>query len=328
MGITSKDIARICGVSRGTVDRALNNKPRIKQETKERILKTAQELGYRPDLIARSLVTGKTMSLGVVVFDIRNRYFAQLLNSIEITAKKRGYFVNITLQEKDPYMEIKLIDSLVDRRVDGIILCPVNKGDGVGEYLRNLPIPLVVVGNFISPGIPFIGIDEFKAASDAFKLIVSKGYQRIVFVCPPLADKDKENIYSHEKRLEGFMAAAEQMKAIEHIVIDNWDYMNEIKKLVKKNDLKTAFFCSGDTFALEIMKLFRSLKITIPDQVGIMGFDYIDTLEYVTPALSTIYNPVSEIGSKTVETLIDLIEGKEVEPYLLIEHKIIMGESL
>src|SRR5690554_6695584 len=85
MGIISKDIAKICGVSRGTVDRALNNKPRIKPETKERILKTAKELGYRPDLLARSLVKGKTMSLGVVVFDVRNRYFAQLLNSIEIS---------------------------------------------------------------------------------------------------------------------------------------------------------------------------------------------------------------------------------------------------
>lgn len=328
MGVTSKDIARICGVSRGTVDRALNNKPRIKPETKERILRTAQELGYRPDLVARSLVTGKTMSLGVVVFDIRNRYFAQLLNSIEITAKKRGYFVNITLQEKDPCMEMKLINSLVDRRMDGIILCPVNKGNRFSKFLQNLPVPVVVVGNLIGPDIPFIGIDEYKAAADGLRLIFSKGYQRIVFVCPPLADKEKENIYSHEKRLEGFLDAAGKIKNIEHLVIDHWGYLVELKKLIRSNNKKTALFCSGDTFALETMKLVKSLKMKIPGDVGIMGFDYIDTLEYVTPALTTIYNPVAEIGKKAVESLVEIIEGKIINRHVLVEYRIIEGESI
>lgn len=328
MGITSKDIAKICGVSRGTVDRALNNKPRIKPETKERILKTAKELGYRPDLLARSLVKGKTMSLGVVVFDVRNRYFAQLLNSIEITAKKKGYFVNITLQEKDPEMEIKLINSLVDRRVDGIILCPVNKGETFQKFLQGLPIPVMVVGNQIAPGIPFIGIDEYKAAGDALEMILSKGYKRIIFVCPPLADKEKENIYSHEKRLAGFLDTARKTNNIEHIVIDHWHYPSEIKKWVNKDNKKTAFFCSGDTFALETMKLLKGIGKKIPADVGIMGFDYIDTLKYVTPALTTIYNPVEEIGVKAVENLTNLIEGKQINRRLLVKHKIVAGASI
>jgi len=144
MSITSKDIARICGVSRGTVDRALNNKPRIDPKTKEKILKVARELNYRPDLVARSLAKGETMSIGVVVFDIRNRYFAQLVNAIEKEAKKYGYLLNITLQEKDPEMEIKLIDNLVARRVDGLIICPVNKSNNFEKYLKNLKVPLIV----------------------------------------------------------------------------------------------------------------------------------------------------------------------------------------
>lgn len=328
MGITSKDIAKICGVSRGTVDRALNNKPRIKPETKEKILKTAKELGYRPDLLARGLVKGRTMSLGVVVFDIRNRYFAQLLNSIGITAKKRGYFINITLQEKDPDMEIKLINSLVDRRVDGIILCPVNKGRSFHKFIKDLPIPVMVVGNLISPDIPFIGIDEYHAAGDAFKLIKSKGYNRIVFVCPPLADRERENIYSHTKRMEGFRDAAEQTEGIEYMIIDHWNYLSDIENLLNKNDKKTALFCSGDTFALDIMKFSKSKGQRIPDDIGIMGFDYIDTLKYVTPSLTTIYNPVEEIGAKAVENLIGLIEGEKIDRYLLLKHKIIEGESI
>ncbi len=328
MGITSKDIAKVCGVSRGTVDRALNNKPRINPETKERILKTARELGYRPDLLARSLVTGKSMSLGVVVFDIRNRYFAQLVNSIEMEAKKKNYFVNITLQEKDPEMEIRLINSLVDRRTDGIILCPVNKGSGFQKFLKNLPIPVIVIGNMVAADIPFIGIDERKAARDAAQLIVSRKYERIIFVCPPLADKKKENIYSHQKRLEGFQDVMKKNPSVEHGVIDHWDYHADIDGILKGNPLKTALFCSSDTFALDIMKYLRSIGKKVPQDLGIMGFDGIDTLEYVTPALATVYNPVGEIGVKAVEHLLGLIEGESIDGLLLMEHKIVHGESI
>jgi LacI family transcriptional regulator len=328
MGITSKDIAKICGVSRGTVDRALNNKPRINSDTKDKILKTAKELGYRPDLIARSLVKGRSMSLGVVVFDIRNRYFAQLLNSIEMQARKSGYFVNITLQEKDPELEVRLIHSLVDRRADGIILCPVNKGKKFQEFLENLPIPVIVIGNKISSNIPFIGIDERKAAADAGKTLILKGYKRIIFICPPLADKKKENIYSHEQRLQGFLDIVKLNGEIEYHVVGNWEYLKDVDSFVKDNIKKTALFCSGDTFALSIMKYLRSIGKKAPEDIGVMGFDCIDTLEYVTPSLATVFNPVEQIGAQAVEMLLNVIEGIPITNSLLLGHQIIHGESI
>lgn len=327
MAVTSKDIARICGVSRGTVDRALNNKPRINPKTKEKILRVAKELGYRPDLLARSLVKGKTMSLGVVVFDIRNRYFAQLVNSIEMEAKKYDYMVNITLQEKDPEMEIRLINNLVDRRVDGIIVCPVNKGEEYEKFLKGLPVPVIVIGNMVSEDIPFIGIDEFKAANDATELIISKGYENIVFVCPPLADIEKENIYSHEQRLRGFLNAVKD-KDIQFSVIGHWNYFNDIENILANKNRKTALFCSGDTFAIDIVKHFRKINKHIPSDAGIMGFDGIDTLEYVTPSLATVYNPVEEIGVKAIENLILMIDEKNINKHILVDYKVIEGDSL
>lgn len=328
MAVTSKDIAKACGVSRGTVDRALNNKGRISHETKEKILRVAEEMGYRPDLLARSLVKGRTMSIGVVVFDILNRYFAQMVNAIEKEAKKNGYFVNITLQEKDPDMEIQLINSLVDRRMDGIILCPVNKGSNFAKFIKNLPIPVVVIGNLISRSIPFIGIDERKAASDATKLIVSKKYERIVFVCPPLADSKKENVYSHAQRLKGFLDVMQKRNDIEHTVIDYWNYFNGIHRILEKNDKRTALFCSSDTFALDIMKYLRSVGKKVPQDCGVMGFDCIDTLGYVTPTLATVFNPVEKIGVKAVENIIRLIEKEPIESFFLLEHKMVEGESI
>ena len=128
MSITTKDLARMCGVSRTTVHRALSDTGRINPQTRELILKTAKENDYRPDLLARGLVKGQTFYIGVVVLDVNNRYFSQLLSAIETEARKQGYFINITLHEKNKIMEREQLTRLVDYHMDGIILSSVNKG--------------------------------------------------------------------------------------------------------------------------------------------------------------------------------------------------------
>ncbi len=328
MSVTTKDIARICGISRGTVDRALNNKGRINTETKERILRVAEELGYKPDLLARSLSTGHTMTIGVIVFDIRNRYFAQLVNAMETEARQNGFFLNISLQEKDPETEIELIDSLVGRRVDGIIMCPVNKGDGFNSIIASQPIPIITVGNKISNQIPYVGIDESKAAFIAVEHIISKGYQEIIFVCPPLHDGDKENIYVHEERYKGYKEALKINPNIRSSVIRRWDYLSKIEEIYKNAKNRIAIFCSGDTYALEIIKLFRKKGIRIPEDVGLMGFDNIDTLEYVIPELTTISVPLREIGESAVKLLISKINGEDTVNNLILPYHLIDGKSL
>jgi LacI family transcriptional regulator len=285
-------------------------------------------MGYRPDLIARSLVKGRTMSIGVIVFDIKNRFFAQLLNSIENEARKRDYFVNITLQEEDPELEIQLINSLVDRRNDGIILCPVNKGDKFAKFISELPIPVVVIGNEISQSIPYIGINEREAAKEATELILSKGYEKVVFVCPPLANKKRENIFSHEQRLEGFLQGVKKHAEVERDIIDHWNFISDAEELLEKASKKTALFCSGDTFALDIIKHFRKIGKKVPRDIGIMGFDGIDTLEYVTPQLATVVNPIDKIGAKAVENLLDLIDGQNIDKHILMRYEVVAGESL
>lgn len=141
MGVTTNDIARICQVSRTTVLRALNNKGRISKTTREKILQTAKDLGYRPDLLARGLVKGRTMNIGVVVFDVKNQYFAQMLSAIEGKAQEEGYCVNIMLHDKDKRKEIEWIKRLSDYRMDGLILSPVNMGEEFAIFLKGLGIP-------------------------------------------------------------------------------------------------------------------------------------------------------------------------------------------
>lgn len=247
MAINTKELARLCGVSRTTVSRALNDSGRINPQAKRRILEAAKENGYRPDLLARSLVKGTTMCLGIVVFDIRNYYFAQMVNSIEMSTHEEGYFVNITLQEKKPPW------------VDGIVLCPVNKGMEFSRFLQSLPVPVIVIGNYISDKIPFIGIDERLVALEAMRFLCEKGYERIVFVCPPLSDADKENIYTHEQRalgVDGFAADHPEI-AVSNITV--WNYLEHIDVLTY-HDGKMALLCSGDVFALDIIRHIMEKK--------------------------------------------------------------------
>ena len=118
MAVTAKELAQMCGVSRMTVHRALTDTGRINPQTKEMILAKAKECGYRPDLLARGLVKGQTFYIGVVVLDVNNRYFAQMLSAIEIEARKQGYFVNITLHEQNREMEREQLERLADYHVD------------------------------------------------------------------------------------------------------------------------------------------------------------------------------------------------------------------
>jgi LacI family transcriptional regulator len=345
MGITTKEIAKICEVSRTTVDRALKGRGRINPVTKAKILNVAREKGYRPDLLARSLITGKTMHIGVVVFDIRNYYFAEMLNSIENHAYEKGYYVNINLQEEDREKEIHIIDSMVDRRVDGIILCPVNKGPEFEKYILSLPIPVVVIGNFISPQIPFIGINEKQAAYEAVDIILKKAYRRVIFVCPPLVYSDSKNLYSHEQRAAGFQERINMESNIESLLITGMDYIAALKNELTSMDTdssfdileqsqlsdkrqKTAIFCSGDIYALTIMKHLHEWGIHVPGDVGIMGFDNIHILEFISPQLSTVSNAVESVAVTAVDSLVDLMNNKKPEKIKFLEHHIIAGSTI
>lgn len=328
MGFTTKDLAQICGVSRTTVHRALTNTGRINPQTKEYILKVAKEQDYRPDLLARGLVKGQTYYIGVVVLDVNNRYFSQMLSAIEVEARKQGYFINITLHENNKAMEKEQLYRLTDYHVDGIILSSVNKGEDYKKFIESLDTPIVSINNKIADGIPFVGINERQVSQEATEKILQKSYEKVVFVCPPLAEKNKENIYVHEERAIGFKQTMKKYPGSEKVVIGTWDYLDLSYRELMKSDKKTAFFCSGDMFALELMKYMNSRGKSTPKDYGIMGVDNIDILEYVVPRLTTIYNSVQEVAKTSVNLLFDLINGNDVETEIILGYDAIDGETL
>lgn len=329
MPITVNQIAEKCGVSRTTVLRALNDRGSVSEETKKKILSVAKEYNYRPNLIARSLHHGRTMSLGIVTINIENMYFVQSLNIINKEADKRGYFTNIVVCDESLAGERKLIQGLAERQMDGILISPINKGKEFEEFLLSLNIPVVCLGNQVSDNITTVQVNERDAAVEAVELIVSKGYRNIVFICPPLSVKKKQNIYVHEQRLLGFQSAMAGHPGIMSAVVGEQDFLPAIKDILDRKTEKTAFLCSGDSYALNIMRWGRKNGLSIPEDFGLMGFDNISTLEYVSPRLTTVSTNVEGVAATAITELLSQIDAEDYAPKsIYLKYRIMEGETL
>ncbi|GHU64528.1 LacI family transcriptional regulator [Spirochaetia bacterium] len=335
MPITTIEIAKICNVSQGTVDRALNGRPGISPATREKILKVLKEHNYTPHLIASSLSRGKSMTIGVVVFDLNNRYFSQMSNFINLIAHEHGYSTYLSVTEKNPETEIQILRNLASRRVDGLILVPISKGKEYISSLKSINIPTVVVGNNLD-GFPFVSINDYKAAYDGTRYIVEAGYRQIVFVCPPLRKKGerggKLNLYSQELRFRGFKhyisTVMDENPKFKYEVLFQKDFIESAISMVRSGKKRIAFFCSADVYALKLLKTFREQGISVPGDAGIMGFDNLDILEYVSPRLTTVSASVDMVGHEAMNMLFKLMNGETLEDNYYVPHTICSGETI
>ncbi len=149
---------------------------------------------------------------------------------------------------------MQLIQELADRRMEGILISPLNQGKEFEQQLLSLGIPVVCLGNYVADSISTVLIDEYRAARDAIQFIMSKAYQRVIFVCPPLSLEKSQNIYSHLQRRAGIRDEMLRYPDIELREVSGEDYLSKVQKLLGKKKDRTAVLCSGDIYALRIMR--------------------------------------------------------------------------
>ena len=329
MRVTVNEIAEKCHVSRTTVVRALNNQSRVSEATRKIILDTAKEMGYRPNLLARSLNKGRSMMVGMVAINMENLVFVETLNAINNEVQRLGYSLNIALNGEDCEAEKCRIQELADRCMEGILLSAVNKGPEFEQFLVSLNIPVVCIGNYVSDRFSTVMVDESQAARDAVQLIISKGYQRIVFVCPPLAVQDERNVYSHIQRAAGFNAELDLHPHVKRMIISGENYFEQLSPVLETLEQRTAILCSGDIYALNIMRRFKEMKIRTPRDIGIMGFDNINVLDYIVPRLTTVSTNNVKVASVAADELINHISNKNAVPKkIVLPHQIVDMETL
>lgn len=159
--------------------------------------------------------------------------------------------------------------------------------------------------------------------------VIVRELYKVIFVCPPLAEKNLENIYVHEERTAGFKEAVKKIHGLEYVIIGNWDYQKQAKKELEKSEKKTAFLCTGDMFALNLIRMFEKNGKRAGQDYGIMGYDNIDFLEYVTPRLTTIDNHVEKVAEEAFNLLLQLMENKNVaETERILETVTVQGETI
>ena len=319
--MTSDELASLCKVSQGTVDRALNGKKGISEKTRRLVLETAAKYGYRKNMRASALSSGKSKILGLVVLSFNNEFFAQIATEAEKSAQKRGYTVMIAQSFTDIEKEKDCLMRLFSMGVDGLILCSVGKGEKYGEFLRSFSKPIVGIFNKPEGGFPFVGTDDFSAMEESVEKALSLGYEKFVLYCPPLKEAESKNAYAQIRRKEGFLSALTKIGKSGVISYEEEEVFSSL------NGEKTAVMCTSDYYALKLKEyLSKRGKESVKDY-GLSSFDNISALKFLKDRPVTVAYSAEEIAKRCVETLVDMIDGKEAKE-VFVPYTIEEGNSL
>lgn len=330
--VTQEDIARTLHVSRITVSKALRNHPDISQGMKEKVKKAAEAMGYSPNLIASQLSLGKTFTIGIVVPDLENSFFAYLTDSIIDMATDRNYHVILTVSRENKDIEEQNIRNLIGMRVDGLLICisqNTTKPD-VFKYAGKVGMPLVFFDRFMKDiGFSFVTFNDKKGTYDAIQEIVSAGYKKIAHFA------GYQNISIGRERCNSFKSA---MKSQGLYIEKSWiieggfetdDGYNAFKKLQTSGPMPEVILTVNDRVALGVYRAAKEAGMRIPDNIAVTGFGFNETTSMFTPPLAVINQDPRRLGVTAANLLIDEIEGKATgKSKILIDEEFITNDSI
>lgn len=325
------DIARHAGVCKATVSRALNNPDRVSAKTRDKVLKVVEQLGYTPNRLAASLRQGRSRNIAIMLPDITNPYFSPIVRKIEVMALKRGYSCILNDTQDDPKLERAFAAMVKTRQVDGIITnsqrVPFDI-DPDKDVFDQLP-PLVSASELAEvEGIPKVGVDNLAIGREATQHLVDLGHTRIAAIAGP------STIQSSNLREQGYREVlTENGIEVDDRLITYGDYSCEsgvegVQQMMQLRHRPTAIFCFGDSVAIGALHALRELGYKVPDDVSVIGVDGIAQGKYCAPPLTTVAQPLQEIGEMSCQILLDLIEGKKPKELLVtLPHKLILRKS-
>lgn len=309
--ISIKDIARRANVSHSTVSRALSNNPRVKSETMEKIRQIAEESGYRGSAIARSLATRRTKTVGVVVTTIADPFAAGVVSGIEEVAGNHGYSVFLANSNADPDREIRVVHTFEDRRVDGIIVTASRVGALHVPMLSRMLVPIVLLNNqHPSQFVHSIMIENAMPSLEATRYLIGLGHRRIAYI------GDRNGSTSDTERFGGYRLALDgaELPFMPELVVygdgsPEGGMEATAQLLALAPDRPTAIFCYDDMTALGAVRQARALGLGVPEDLSVIGFDDLSIVQYTDPPLTTIRQPMSDMGRLAMETVLDIIGG-------------------
>lgn len=319
MSLNIKVIAEKAGVSTATVSRVLSGFPGVREKTKKKVMKITSELNYEVDGIARSLRQKKTFKIGVIVGNVLSQFYTVLAKSIEDIANKYGYSVILCNGDDDPEKELNYLKVLRSSRVDGIIIVPTGKNVGYINNLLQSNIKIVLVDRLIE-GVDCdaVLVDNEKGAYTAVKYLIDKGYKKIAII-DGLIDTT-----TGKERLKGYLRALNENNIPRN---DDFIKIKDFKKrsgivfaneLLENKNKPEAIFVANLDLTLGALLSIKSLGLKIPDDIAVIGFDDSDWAQILEPPLTTISQPVYDLGTTAAEMLIKNIENDNSKKEKLI----------
>jgi len=317
------DVGRRAGVSHQTVSRVINGSPHVRPETRERVIAAMRELGYRPNSVARALVTGRSNTLGVVSFDTTLYGPASTLFGIERAAHEAGYFIVVaSLKALDRSSVMDAVERLRRHGVDGILVI-APQVDAV-DALLHAPgdIPLVAVEAGPPEAVPVVSVDQTAGAISATRHLLDLGHKTVWHVAGPA------DFLEAQRRLEGWRMtlAAAGVEQPEPLVGD-WSARAgyDLGRRLSRDGAVTAVFVANDQMALGVLRAMHEAGRQIPGEVSVVGFDDIPEAPYFTPPLTTVRQDFDELGSRSLRLLVRMVAvgqrqpaAPEVQPELIV----------
>lgn len=326
--VSIKDIARMAGVTHPTVSRALRNSPLVSRETVERIQRIANEAGYRTSAAARSLVTQRSDTIGVVVTNIADPFVAGVVSGIEEKADEQGMAVFLANSNAEPDREVRVARKFGERRVDGIIVTASRVGAQYVPLLTHMRVPIVLLNNqHPSLFAHSVMIANVQASQDAMRYLIQLGHRRIAY----LGDR-----YGHQSDTERFTGYRQALKdsgiPFEPLLVVHGDGKPDgaaaaIEQLLLLPQPPTAVFCYNDLSALGAMRQIRTHGLRIPADLSIVGFDDLFISEYLDPPLTTVRQPMRHMGRMAMETLLQIFAGNDSAHDIKVPGEFIVRQS-
>ncbi|KOF57167.1 catabolite control protein A [Clostridium sp. DMHC 10] len=329
MAASIKDVAKEAGVSIATVSRVLNDVDVVNEETKKKVMIAIKKLDYRPNIVARSLKTQRTRTIGIVIPDISSQFYPEIVRGAEDVSNIYNYNVILCNTDLDMEKEKEYIRVLKEKMVDGVIYMSSSLAPEIITLLENLKLPTVLVETSEKEGAETefcsVTIDNEKAAYEAVDYLIKKGNRHIAFigVSPKVANASAIRFDGYKKALQEngieFNEDLVQFGGLK--AIDGSDGISAILKKAKFD----AVFCAGDEIAMGAINTLRDNNIKVPDDVDVVGFDNIYTSSIFYPKLTTVEQPTYDMGSVGMRMLIKIINKKELDhkkyilPHTLIE---------
>jgi len=330
MPLTLEDIARLSGVSRSTVSRVINDDIKVKEETRRKVQGVLNSYNFQPNLAARGLASGRTNVIGVVIpagvsTIFTDPYFPQLLQGISAVCNTREYPVMLWLAE--PEYERRMVTRILHNGlVDGVIVASIPMNDPIVESLIESKMPFILIGRHPTIDVNSLDVDNVSSGRKATLHLVRLGYKRIATITGPqtqVAGYDRYQGYLKALQDSGITIRPELV--IEGDFTEESGYVSMQRLLKFKPD---AVFVASDSMAYGAMRALREANLHIPEDVAVVGFDDIPTSAKTTPPLTTIRQPVQQMGSKAVDMLINIISsGSRATQKMVVDTELVVRDS-